>query len=473
MKLTDFGRLAASDYRQFERQINSLPQRRAIWIDDCELPPGSTPARATLSFHKESAARYVMCLDREVSYSGDNRAMQALCEDMYLQFPSFAEMKQFFQALPSEPAQLGPEEGEVYDLDTVVDMDQLTPPSGATQPAPDYQTIQRELLKSIMGQETAVETIAHQTALHLNKIKPKKPLSIVAYGPPGTGKSESAKALAGALSKLSPHKYATVWTELNTFTEPHTVYRLIGSPPGYVGYNDSPVLEAVTHNSYTVFIFDEIEKAHPDVIKVFMSILDEGRCSARKELADGSREFNFKHCIFFFTSNLRLGEAPKGKIGFSLSDDVMDIRGHDDAIEVSYRKDQPEDEHTALTKRIYRDTEAARRAFVATGVLREIASRFNCFVEFRELSAEAKIRILAKQVIETGFEYNIRLTYISSAILQSLIDAATSENALTVRSFKSVIEGCLAVPFAAAGARYGGQTVRLKGTMEEPMINPA
>jgi len=209
---------------------------------------------------------------------------------------------------------------------------------------------------------------------------------------------------------------------------------------------------------------------------VFQAILDEGRCASRKELANHSREYDFKHCIFIFTSNHRLNvsSGQKQRIGFTTSDDVEKITHKDDAVEVSYHEsDDPEDESAELTKLIYRNTEAARKAFVEAGVLREIASRFNCFVEFTELSDAAKIRILVKQVIETGFEYDIRLAYIAPNIMQALVNASTSEKALTVRSFKSVIEGYLAIAFAEAGARYANQLVRLEGTITDPVITPA
>ena len=321
-----------------------------------------------------------------------------------------------------------------------------------------------------------METFAYQVAIGLNKTHPKKPASFLFYGNSGVGKSEAAKALPKILSKLTGREYAEVLTDLNTFTEAHSVYRLTGAPPSYAGYDDPAVLENVSKNPNTVFIFDELDKAHPEVLKIFMAILDEGRCAARRESADGTRELDFKNSILIFTSNHRLGSSPsKKKIGFTASDDVQDVRVNDNAVEVSYTAEHPEVEagQVELTKRIYRETEAARKAFVETGVLREIASRFGCFVGFKELSAEAKVRILVKQILETGAEYNLRLTYIASPILQALVDASTSENALTVRSFKTVIEGYLAAAFAEAGTRYGGQAVRLEGTIEVPVLSPA
>jgi len=420
--------------------------------------------------YKESAC-YAVYIEGPVRYSGRNRAMVNLSSGLHQFFRSFIEMKRFLKSLPSGAAVPEPASGpdmEEYDLGSIASVDELSLLQQATTAIPDYKTVQREMERHIIGQEKAVETIAHQAALHLSKSRPRKPLSFIMYGPSGIGKSEAAKALPKVLSRLGPHNFATVWTELNTFTEAHSVYRLTGSPPGYVGYDDAPIFEAAINNPHTIFIFDELDKAHPEVLKTFMSILDEGRCAARKELENQSREYDFHHCIFIFTSNFRLTDQAKNKVGFAAGDEIESINHEGEAVAVSYQGDMPAEGFGAVTKRIFRDTEAARKAFVEIGVLREIASRFNCFVEFQELSDKAKMQILAKQVIETGFEYGIRLTYIASAILQELINASMTGEALTVRSFKSVIEGYLSAAFAEAGAHSQGQTVRLEGTLETP-----
>lgn len=103
------------------------------------------------------------------------------------------------------------------------------------------------------------------------------------------GKSETAKALAKILSRDSGQEYTVSWTDLNNFTEAFSAYRLIGAPAGYVGYEDEAVFEVVERNPYTIFIFDELDKAHPEVLKTFMAILDEGRCASRKALSEIGR----------------------------------------------------------------------------------------------------------------------------------------------------------------------------------------
>ena len=259
---------------------------------------------------------------------------------------------------------------------------------------------------------------------------------------------------------------------MNNFTEPHAVARLVGAPPGYVGYEDEPVFEAVNRNPYTVFIFDELDKANPAVLKTFMAIMDEGRCASQKVSSNGSREYNFKNSLILFSSNADLSEnkSAKRKIGFSLPDSLENVEIKDNAVSVAYSKSQQRAEEP-LAKRIYRETEQARHRFVEAGNLREIASRFQSFVQFKPLSEEAKVKILAKQILETGFEYGVRLSYIAPSIMQEMIREATSENSLTVRSFRGIIEGYLAPAFAGTDEKPN-VSYRLEGDLLNPKLEP-
>lgn len=333
----------------------------------------------------------------------------------------------------------------------------------------DAKAFRKELAKSIIGQDEALDAVAYAVSSFVRKQHAARPLSFLLSGKPGTGKSELAKCVGKILGKVSDHPHSVVWTDMNTFTEAHSGYRLIGSPAGYVGYDDPPLFDEVLKNPYSVFIFDELDKAHPDVLKIFMAIMDEGKCAANKELSDHSRIYNFQHCIFFFTSNLDLS-GKSHKIGFSMPDEISSLSYEDGAVTISY-EDSAEDK-VALAKSIYAKNERARQAFVGTGVLPEIASRINYFIEFKPLSDHAKIRILAKQVAESAFEYGIRLSYIAPSIMQELAPAALAEDSLTVRSFRPVIEGYLADVFAATAGEFAGETgtYELTGTLADPQL---
>jgi ATP-dependent Clp protease ATP-binding subunit ClpB len=167
-----------------------------------------------------------------------------------------------------------------------------------------------ELGRRVVGQEEAIRAVANAVRRSRAGLQdPNRPLgSFIFLGPTGVGKTELARTLA---SFLFDSEKAMIRIDMSEFMEKHSVARLIGAPPGYVGYDEGGYLtEAVRRRPYSVVLFDEIEKAHPDVFNVLLQILDDGR------LTDGQgRTVDFKNTILIMTSNLgsqmimELGEA--------------------------------------------------------------------------------------------------------------------------------------------------------------------
>ncbi|OGK20957.1 ATP-dependent chaperone ClpB [Candidatus Roizmanbacteria bacterium RIFCSPHIGHO2_01_FULL_39_8] len=159
--------------------------------------------------------------------------------------------------------------------------------------------LEEELKKRVVGQDHAIHKIAN--AIRRSRAglgEENKPIgSFLFLGPTGVGKTETAKALAYSLFN---DERAMVRIDMSEYQEAHTVARLIGAPPGYVGYEEGGQLtEAIRRKPYSVVLFDEVEKAHPQVFNVFLQILDDGR------LTDGrGRVVNFKNTIIILTSNL-------------------------------------------------------------------------------------------------------------------------------------------------------------------------
>ena len=159
--------------------------------------------------------------------------------------------------------------------------------------------IEDELRLRVVGQDEAIKKIADVVRRSRAGISdPNKPIgSFIFLGPTGVGKTELTKTLAQFMFN---DEKALIRVDMSEYTERHSVSKLIGSPPGYVGYDESGNLtEAVRHRPYSVILFDEIEKAHPEVFNVLLQVLDEGRLTDAK-----GRVVNFKNTIIILTSNL-------------------------------------------------------------------------------------------------------------------------------------------------------------------------
>ena len=166
------------------------------------------------------------------------------------------------------------------------------------------------LHKRVVGQDEAVRAVADAVIRARSGIKdPRRPIgSFIFLGPTGVGKTELAKALAEALFDTEDNM---IRIDMSEYMEKHTVSRLIGSPPGYVGYEEGGQLtEAVRRKPYSVVLFDEIEKAHHDVFNVLLQILDDGRATD----AHG-RTVNFKNTVIIMTSNIGSQDLMEGITG--------------------------------------------------------------------------------------------------------------------------------------------------------------
>ena len=184
-----------------------------------------------------------------------------------------------------------------------------------------------ELHKRVIGQHAAVEVISKAIRRSRAGLKdPKRPTgSFVFLGPSGVGKTELARTLA---EFLFGDEDSMIRIDMSEYMEKHAVSRLVGSPPGYIGYDEGGQLtEAVRRKPYCVLLLDEIEKAHPDVFNILLQILEDGRLTDSQ-----GRTVDFRHAIVIMTSNIGASEIARNTpLGFSVGDDEHghDVRRHE------------------------------------------------------------------------------------------------------------------------------------------------
>lgn len=178
--------------------------------------------------------------------------------------------------------------------------------------------MEAELHKRIIGQEDAIKAVSQSIRRTRAGLKdPKRPSgSFIFLGPTGVGKTELAKTLADF---LFGDEDALIALDMSEYMEKHTVSRLVGSPPGYIGYEEGGQLtEAVRRKPFSVVLFDEIEKAHPDVFNTLLQILEEGRLTDAQ-----GRSTDFRNTVLIMTSNLGTQDLRKANVGFGKNDEAL------------------------------------------------------------------------------------------------------------------------------------------------------
>ena len=175
-----------------------------------------------------------------------------------------------------------------------------------------------ELHKRVIGQEEALKALSRAIRRTRAGLKdPKRPSgSFIFLGPTGVGKTELAKTLA---EFLFDDEDALIQLDMSEYMEKHTVSRLVGSPPGYVGYEEGGQLtEAVRRKPFSVVLFDEVEKAHPDVFNTLLQILEDGRLTDAQ-----GRTVDFKNTVLIMTSNLGTADLRKSNMGFAKTSEAV------------------------------------------------------------------------------------------------------------------------------------------------------
>jgi ATP-dependent Clp protease ATP-binding subunit ClpA len=350
------------------------------------------------------------------------------------------------------------ESERLTDEDAIIVRDEKSPLNIIVGP----ERIKDTLRKTIFGQDEALDMISLLISNFLAKSEPVRPLTLFLYGPTGTGKTETARKIQLSIPLWSDGKvsYGLIRVDLNQYNQSFYGSRLTGSPPGYVGYNDQSIFDPIVENPHQIIIFDEIEKSHPDIIKMLMQAMDEGRLSSQKRLTDGSMAYNTSRCIFIFTSNIILNENCKTSFGFlpEKAGDVLPLEKFDVLKE--------EKGAAFLSKKIFQQNKFAVNALIKQKFPPEIVSRFDGFVEFAKLDHQILQDIISKFIRETAEEYQMHIASISLAIIDELIRQIDSKE-INAREIRLLIESSLGLFFGQESQQYSGKVVSLQGRLDQ------
>jgi len=308
IEIDDSALVAAAKLGQRYVSDRFLPDKAIDLIDE---------AASKLRLDMESAPDEVKTLDRKLKHLRDEEEAASQRGD----YQKAAELKAERIRLEQEHDQAKSKWQKEKKIDSTVDEEDIAglvaqwtgiPVSRMMETETDKLVHMEERIhQRLVDQEEAVAAVSEAVRRGRAGLKdPKRPIgSFIFLGPTGVGKTELARALA---EFLFDDEEALVRLDMSEYMERHTVSRLIGSPPGYVGYEEGGQLtEAVHRRPYRVILFDEVEKAHPDVLSILLQLLEDGR------LTDGhGRTVDFRNTVVIMTSNLGSKEFQRGGIGF-------------------------------------------------------------------------------------------------------------------------------------------------------------
>jgi ATP-dependent Clp protease ATP-binding subunit ClpA len=413
-------------------------RQACVVFRDCQLPPGCEPPRARIGFEISRSGEAILFVDRDIEYCGPSSAVRAWLSAGERRFPDIGQLREWLQgelaSLYRQNGRPGRPPGDITSLDAVT---ATTMPHAAA--LLDEAGLLRELKSRVYGQDSALEVTARRISRHVGRSQPRKPATLFALGPTGVGKTETAKALAESLGQLLSGRWSSlVRLNMNEYQERHRVSQLLGAPPGYVGYGDgTQLIDQLAAQPESVVLFDEIEKAHPDILVALMSAMDTGELSSAEPTAAG-RLIDCRRSIFFFTSNI-------------------DTAGVIAALDAAGNPGEPADA-------------ICRRQLGASGIRPELVGRIGAFLVFRPLSDLARAEIATVALVRVASEYSLAVETIDPEIVSSIVNRPY--DGLGARPDEYYIDDMLGAEFARYAATAQSRTIRLVAT-PQPACIPA
>lgn len=420
-------------------------ERRArtscVTFQNQPMPPGANPGNARVGFEVSSRDQSAtLFVDRGIRYSGGHTSVQRWLQAGELRCPSFRDLKAWIRnelgpcyggSVSGHPqaelqqASIAAAPADLTDLGVIRDeLEGLT-----RQIFLDEDLLFSELQTHVRGQDPALLTLSRRVCRHIARAQPARPATLFATGPTGCGKTKTAEVLPAVLRSLSGDKasYGYLRLDMSEYKERHRVSQLLGAPQGYIGYGDGArLIDTLVANPMTIVLFDEIEKAHPDVFQTLMNAMDAGR------LSSPTRTVDCRKAIFLFTSNV-------------VSADILRDLEQSGGFEQQSTVD-----------------EVCRRNLRAAGIVPELLGRINAFLVYRSLSSEARAEIAAQAIFRVAAEYGVNVARIEPEVVLAILKQSQSEN-YGARPDEYLVDDLLGSVFSEAAADNVSASVRVTG----------
>ncbi|MBT3380514.1 MAG: ATP-dependent Clp protease ATP-binding subunit [Lentisphaerae bacterium] len=415
-------------------ELETRVKGRCIRFRDQEMPQRASPRHAHVGFEVEpGTAKSILYVQYGVACPNASPEVEQWFTTGEKHFPDFQSLRAWVQReLASVYSASAGNERSVSDLtDMQAIRDQVADDDGPL--FIDEDDLLQQLKRLVRGQDDALSGMVRRVCRHCARSKPTRPAVLFEVGPTGVGKTRAAESLAKCLRRPGTEgsRYGFVRLDMSEYQEQHRVSQLLGAPQGYVGYGEGSQLLDALANPRTVVLFDEIEKAHPAVLRALMNAMDAGRLSTAGR-TNGSREIDCRQAIFIFTSNLE-------------ASDILKELADKDAFGVPEIED-----------------EVCRRRLRSSGVAPEIIGRIGRFLVFRPLTPEIRAEILALSIVEVAAEYDVAVERIEPSVVIDILGRLKSAS-FGARPAGFLIDELLGGCFSEVAARRDHTCVEVVG----------
>ncbi|WP_460359293.1 AAA family ATPase [Mycobacterium sp. ZZG] len=357
--------------------LEERARRCCLAFNEEPLPPGTSQPTARVGIEIDpDTGRSLLHVERGIYYAGPSDDLAAWFASGTRVFEDYDELRGWL-AGPLAAAY----------ADGAPNTEDLAAPITVPPLLVDPVHMQSVLTDELIGQQRSIDQMVAATALHLARRVPRRPLTALALGPTGVGKTLLAESVATAIGEVSGQPCGYLRIDMTEFQERHSVSKLLGAPPGYVGFgDDSPLVETLRNNTRAVIHIDEVEKAHADVFLAIMNLMDAGRLTpAQGPVVDA------RHAILIFTTNLgadvlaeRLATTP------SIGDDVV-VR---DAL--------------------------VRQTLRTHGIVPELVGRLHTLLVFDPLHDEHLDEILHRSIVREAATFGLEVDRVGPEVLAHL-----------------------------------------------------
>ncbi|MEZ0395354.1 MAG: ATP-dependent Clp protease ATP-binding subunit [Anaerolineales bacterium] len=427
-----------------DEALEAAARLSARYVSDRFLPDKAIDlideSASRVRMYKSDAARSAKDLYTQLKQARQNRVLaqeEGKAEDVRLWETREVELNEQLARMKSgwdrasSPVVTADDIAEVIAMWTGVPVMQI-----AQEESQRLLQMEAELQKSIIGQEEAIRAISKAVRRARAGLKdPRRPIgSFIFLGPTGVGKTELTKALA---KFMFGSEEALIQLDMSEFMERHTASRLVGAPPGYIGYEDAGQLtEALRRRPYSIIVFDEVEKAHPEVHNMLLQIMEEGHLSDAK-----GRQVDFRNAIIVMTTNVGAEEIRRQTtLGFKL------------------QRDEKSEEKVSYEEMRKKLTEQLKRTFRP-----EFINRVDSVIVFRSLNRDDIRRIVSLElakVTERLVEHNVSLSATEAAL--DLLAQQGYDPEMGARPLRRVIQQKVEDPLSdalLAGEFHSGDTI--------------